>query len=100
MNVVAVLVELVAEQLGHGGLAADARAAGQVAPLAEDVLADEDEPERHDREVEPAQPGGQRCDEHPGEGGDQPAAGSQTRMFVIPKPIVRPSGSPQIAAAV
>ena len=66
-----VLGEVVAEELGAGRLAAHAAPAGEVAPLAEDVLADEDQPQGDDREVEPAQPGRQRGDDDAGQRGDQ-----------------------------
>ena len=45
---------------GSGPLPSHADPAGDRVPLAEQVLADEDQPERDDRQVEPAQPAGQR----------------------------------------
>src|SRR6266545_3994258 len=75
-------VEAVPEQGRHGGGAAHPRPAGELGPGLEDVPADEHQPERDDRQVQPAQPG------------------SQTRMLSMPKPSVRPFGSPEMAAAV
>src|SRR6266508_4996252 len=57
-------VEAVPEQGRHGGGAAHPRPAGELGPGLEDVPADEDQPERDDRQVQPAQPGRQRRDEH------------------------------------
>src|SRR6266508_4218186 len=57
-------VEAVPEQRRHRGGTPHPGSTGELGPGLEDVPADEDQPERDDRQVQPAQPGRQRRDEH------------------------------------
>ena len=71
---------------GHRRGPADVGRAGHLRPLPKYVLPDEDQTERDDRQVQPAQAHGQRRDQRPASADIAPAASSQTGTSVIPKP--------------